>query len=70
MTKWKIVLATRMRPSYAKLVHESHSICPPTKGGGAPIGASNHGRVCERGSGLKALSPLASRRSTAALTEL
>jgi hypothetical protein len=49
-----------------------HGEGPPqkTKGGGAPEGAMSRSRVCGRGGGLKALSPLASRRSTAALTEL
>ncbi len=67
-----IVLAMRlctrvMQSSPRKKIH-----CLPerTKGGGAPIGAMSWGRVCGRGSGLKALSPLASRRSTAALTEV
>ena len=66
-----IVLATRLCARvYAKPLHESHCLPERTKGGGAPIGAMSWGRVCGRGSGLKALSPLASRRSTAALTEV
>ncbi len=62
----QVVLATQLRPSYAT---PRRKILPETaKGGGAPEGASNHGRIGGCGCAL-CVSALASRRSTAALAE-
>ena len=69
-----------LRPSYGKLVHESHSHLPPqrTKGGGAPEGAMSWSRAtryrCCHLIALRARQrvqrdALASRRSTAALAK-
>jgi integrase len=76
MTGWKnkIVLAMRLHPSFAN--HDAHESLAPQKGGGAPIGASNHGRTTRanvairkrfRRGGGPYREPPAFRRSAAAL---
>jgi hypothetical protein len=67
-----IVLATHPRPSYGKPVHESHSHWPPPKNEGrrsADRRIQPWPRLRTRQRALTQ-SPLASRRSTAALTEV